>query len=325
MNINIKIIIILLICFLIILISPFIGTNSLKFSNILVDKTVDNYIFFNARLLRIVAGFIVGGVLAVSGLVFQSIFKNPIATPFTLGVASGASLGAAIYVYFAQAVSYIAIFGQTLAAMVGALITIFIVYSVSFLKGKLSNATLLLAGVAVNFFTSALIMFIQYFADTTQIYKITRYMIGSLSSILQENILFILPISFLFFTVIYSFHKELDILSMGDYIAESRGVNITRSITFLYFIVSFAIASVIAVAGPIGFIGMMIPHIIRMILTFKNKILVPMSFIFGGAFLVLCDSIARVIIAPIELPVAVITSLLGAPFFIFLIIKDKKI
>ena len=112
---------------------------------------------------------------------------------------------------------------------------------------------------------------------------------------------------------------------MGEYIAKSRGVNITSSITILYFTVSFAIAAVVSATGPIGFVGMIIPHIIRMYVSFKNKILIPVSFIFGGAFLVLCDTVSRVIIAPAELPVSVVTSLIGAPFFIFLIMKTNKL
>ncbi len=325
MKTNIKIILITTICIMIIVTAPFIGTHSLNIQNIFTNNSIDSYIFFNTRLPRVIAGFIAGGILAVSGLVFQSIFKNPIATPFTLGVAGGASLGAALYLFFAQSVTIFAVFGQTIAAMIGALITIFIVYTLSMMKGKLNNATLLLAGVAINFFTSALLMFIQYFSDINQSYNITRYMMGSLTTISNNNILFLIPVSFLTFSIIYSYHKELDILSMGDYIAESRGVNITQSITILYFAVSFAIAAVTAATGPVGFIGMIIPHIVRMAVSYRNKILIPISFIFGGAFLVLCDSAARTMIAPVELPVAIITSIIGAPFFIFLIIKTSKL
>ena len=111
---------------------------------------------------------------------------------------------------------------------------------------------------------------------------------------------------------------------MGEYIAESRGVNIKYSITILYFTVSFAIAAVISATGPIGFVGMIIPHVMRMFVSYKNKILIPVSFIFGGAFLVMCDSFARTIIAPAELPVSIITSIIGAPFFIFLILKTSR-
>ena len=156
-------------------------------------------------------------------------------------------------------------------------------------------------------------------------YNITKYITGSLANVSLNNILLLIPVSFTAFLIIYSFHKELDIISMGEYIAESRGVNISHSITILYFSVSFSIAAVISATGPIGFVGMIIPHIMRMYISFKNKILIPVSFIFGGAFLVFCDTIARIIITPAELPVSIITSLIGAPFFIFLILKTNKL
>lgn len=325
MNKNIKIIITYLICLMVLFTAPFIGSYSINISSIFNVNTTDNYIFFHTRLPRVTAGFITGGILAVSGLVFQSIFKNPIATPFTLGVAGGASLGAALYIFFAQSVTIMALLGQTVAAMAGALITIFIVFFLSAVKRKLNNTTLLLSGVAVNFFTSALIMFMQYFADINQSYNITRYMIGNLAVVTNDNILLMLPVSFAAFFIIYLFHKELDILSMGENIAAGRGVNITYSVTILYFTVSLAIAAITASAGPIGFIGMIIPHIIRLFISYKNKILIPVSFIFGGAFLVMCDTISRTIIAPAELPVSIITSIIGAPFFIFLILKTNKL
>lgn len=325
MNTNIKIFIITSASILIVTASLFTGIHKINIYNIFNSETIDNYIFFNTRLQRVITGFITGGILSVSGLVFQSIFKNPIATPFTLGVAGGASLGAAIYILFAQSACFMAVLGQTVSALAGAVITIFIVYSFAFIKGRLNNVTLLLAGVAVNFFTSSLIMFIQYFADFQKSYNITRYITGSLAAVSINNILLLIPLSMAAFIIIYSYHKELDIISMGEYIAESRGVNITSSITILYFTVSFAIAAVVSAAGPIGFVGMIIPHIIRMYVSFKNNILIPVSFIFGGAFLVICDTISRVIIAPAELPVSVITSLIGAPFFIFLILKTNKL
>ncbi len=168
MNTNIKLFIIISASILIVTASLFIGIHKINIYNIFTGGTIDNYIFFNTRLPRVISGFITGGILAVSGLVFQSVFKNSIATPFTLGVAGGASLGAAIYIFFSQSVSIMAVFGQTTAAMAGSIVTIFLVYSFAFIKGRLNNTTLLLAGVAINFFTSALIMFIQYFADINQ-------------------------------------------------------------------------------------------------------------------------------------------------------------
>lgn len=320
-----KLFLLFFISFIIIFLSPFIGWHKLNYGNILNYEMVDNYVFFGSRLPRVLAGFLTGSILALSGLVFQSVFKNPIATPYTLGVASGASLGAALFIVSGTYSATIAFLGSSFFAMAGGVLSILLVYSIASFTGKIYSNTLLLAGVAINFFSSALIMFLQYFADPASNYKITRYMIGSTSNITIDNILFILPVTFIFFITVYSFHKELDILATGSNIAHSRGVNVTRTITILYFIVSFAIAIITSAAGPIGFVGMMIPHIIRITISSINKILIPATFFAGGAFLVMCDTFARIIIAPVELPVAIITSLLGAPFFIFLIIKGGKI
>lgn len=325
MNTTKKIIILIICCFLLIIISPFIGANNIDYKNIFIKDSVDNFIFFSSRLQRLLADILTGGILALSGLIFQSVFKNPIATPYTLGVASGASLGAALFIISGTYSPFFSFLGSTFSAMAGGILSILLVYAISLMKGKIHTNTLLLAGVAINFFSSAFIMFLQYFADPAKSYKITRYMIGSTANITLENIIVMLTAAFLFFIIIYSFHKELDILAIGTPIAHSRGVNITATITILYFVVSTAIAIVTAITGPIGFVGMMIPHIIRILISSLNKILIPATFLAGGAFLSICDSAARVIIAPAELPVAIITSLLGAPFFIFLIIKGNKI
>lgn len=324
MNKNNKIYLLVLLSIIIIISAPFIGMVNLDYNNLFTTNSTDNFILFNTRIPRVLAGFLAGGVLAVSGLVFQAVFKNPLATPFTLGVAGGASFGAALFIYIGVNNAVLFYFGITFASMIGALLIILLVYLLSIFTKKLYGNTLLLSGVAVSFFTSALIMFMQYFSNAENSYKITRYMIGTLTNISLENALLLIPFVAVAFIIIYSYHKELDIISTGSHIAESRGINVTKTITILYFTVSLIVATVTAVTGPIGFVGMMVPHIIRMIISCQNKILIPTAFISGGAFLVLCDTFARVVVAPVELPVAIITSLLGAPFFIFLIIKGNK-
>lgn len=321
---NIKVAAILTISFAIVVLSPFLGRDIISIADIKNVSSTDYYIFYNTRLPRSVMAFITGGILSIGGLVFQSLFKNPIATPYTLGVAGGASLGAAFY-YFTGYTGILSVYtGSTLWAVFGAVFVIIIVYGISLTTGRMDSSTILLSGVAISFFCSALIMFIQYFADTTNSYKITRYMMGSLSGANYDEILFLLPISLLFLLITYAFHKELDLISIDSSVAESRGVNIKRTVTLLYFAVSISIAATVSITGPIGFVGMIVPHIIRMIVTSRNKILIPLSFISGGAFLTLCDTLSRIVISPSELPVAVITSLAGAPFFIFLIISRKN-
>lgn len=321
---NIKVAAILTISFAVVVLSPFLGRDIIGIADIKNVSSTDYYIFYNTRLPRSVMAFITGGILSIGGLVFQSLFKNPIATPYTLGVAGGASLGAAFY-YFTGYTGILSVYtGSTLWAVFGAVFVIIIVYGISLTTGRMDSSTILLSGVAISFFCSALIMFIQYFADTTNSYKITRYMMGSLSGANYDEILFLLPISIFFLLITCAFHKELDLISIDSSIAESRGVNIKRTVTLLYFAVSISIAATVSITGPIGFVGMIVPHIIRMIVTSRNKVLIPLSFISGGAFLTLCDTLSRIAISPSELPVAVITSLAGAPFFIFLIISRKN-
>lgn len=321
---SIKISVILIISLIVIVLSPFLGRDIISIADIKNYSSTDYYIFYNTRLPRSVMAFITGGILSIGGLVFQSLFKNPVATPYTLGVAGGASLGAAFYYFSGYTGILSAYTGSTLWAVLGAVLVIITVYGISLTTGRMDSSTILLSGVAISFFCSALIMFIQYFSDTTDSYKITRYMMGSLSGANYDEIMFLLPISLFFLLITYAFHKELDLLSIDSTIAESRGVNIKRTITLLYFAVSISIASTVSITGPIGFVGMIVPHIIRMVVTSRNKVLIPLSFISGGAFLTLCDTASRIIISPSELPVAVITSLAGAPFFIFLIISRKN-
>ena len=322
MNIKIRIISIILFSFIILMTASFIGPY-ININAIFDYSSQDSYIFWQIRIPRVITAFLTGGILAVSGLVFQSIFKNPIATPYTLGVASGASMGAAIYYLFGSALSY-SFIGGSISAVVGALIVIIIVYLIGIMGNKVDTSVILLSGVAISFFCSSTIMFIQYFSDPANSYKITRYMMGSLSSSHIEYLKYIMPVSLISLFIIFSNHMELDIISTGDNIALSRGVNVKKTIYTLYFTVSIMLAVTISIFGPIGFIGMMIPHICRNITSSKNKILIPVSFIFGGSFLIICDTIARIIIAPADLPVGIITSMIGAPFFIFLVIKSKK-
>lgn len=323
MSVNLKIFIIVLLSAVIVTVSPFLGIKTIALSDIAGANGQAGHIFYNMRLPRVITAFFTGGILAAGGLVFQALFKNPIATPFTLGVASGASMGAASYFYLGFSSITGIFFGETVFAMLGALLTISAVYGISAASGRNNGANILLAGVAISFFCSAVIMFMQYFSDLSNSYKITHFMIGSLASSNINSAIYIMPPALIGFFIILIMNRELDIIATGNDIASSRGVNTKRTVNILYFTVSLMLAVTVAICGPIGFVGMMIPHICRMIIGSANRRLIPVSFISGGAFLTLCDTGARIAIAPAELPVGVITSILGAPFFIFLILKNR--
>ncbi len=308
---------------LVFLCAPFIGIQDFSFKDIFLGGAPGE-IFWKIRLPRVITSFIAGSVLSAGGLVFQSMFKNPIATPFTLGVSSGASLGAAVYFFFGFSVSVPGFFGGSLFALCGAAVSIFIVYGTASLIGGKNDTGILLVGVALNFLCSGLIMFIQYSVDLISSHRIMYYTIGSISGAGMKDALYLLPVAVIGCSVIMFLRRELDLISMGEETASARGVNTPAVTAVLYFTVSAMIACVVALCGPIGFVGMMAPHICRLMTGASNMRLTPVAIVFGGAFLTICDTAARTIFAPTEMPVGIITSVLGAPFFIFLIIKKKR-
>jgi iron complex transport system permease protein len=266
-----------------------------------------------------------GAGLALCGMVFQAMFHNPLATPFTLGVASGASLGAASYIFFGFSFSVFGIDGASLTAFIGALVSISIVYSISHFRQGFSVETLLLTGVAISFFFSSLILFVQYLSNITDSFRIIRWLMGELSVVGYHDVIQLLP--FVTITVIFIIwrSRELNLLMAGDDIALSRGVAVKHIRYQLFLITSLCVGGIVAITGPIGFIGMMVPHMCRLIMGHDHRWLIPASFMFGGAFLVVCDTLARLVLAPSEIPVGVITTLLGGPFFIWLLIRSRSI
>lgn len=287
------------------------------------DAGMDREILINLRIPRVLTAYLAGAALALSGMAFQSIFRNPLATPFTLGVSSGAALGAALYIRLGLALSLFGISGLGIAAFTGALLSISLVYGLTRLKGGFSTATLLLAGVAVSFFFSSLILFIQYISEFTQSFKIIRWMMGAMEIGGYSPVLQLAGFTLIGCVILALLTNELNLLMTGDDLAISRGVNAPRVKRLLFIAVSLMVGAVVAYCGPIGFVGMMAPHICRLLLGPNHRVLLPASILFGGLFLVLCDTFARSIIPPAEIPTGVITALLGGPFFIALLLNKK--
>jgi iron complex transport system permease protein len=289
-----------------------------------LSNDIYQHILQEIRLPRVLFGFMAGAGLALCGMVFQAMFHNPLATPFTLGVASGASLGAASYIFFGFSFSVFGIDGASLTAFIGALVSISIVYSISHFRQGFSVETLLLTGVAISFFFSSLILFVQYLSNITDSFRIIRWLMGELSVVGYHDVIQLLP--FVTITVIFIIwrSRELNLLMAGDDIALSRGVAVKHIRYQLFLITSLCVGGIVAITGPIGFIGMMVPHMCRLIMGHDHRWLIPASFMFGGAFLVVCDTLARLVLAPSEIPVGVITTLLGGPFFIWLLIRSRS-
>ncbi|MDH5357257.1 MAG: iron ABC transporter permease [Gammaproteobacteria bacterium] len=309
--------IIFIVTIIIVLLSPNLGLINTA------NPEIQHHILTQLRIPRVLFAFLAGSGLAICGMVFQAMFHNPLATPFTLGVASGASLGAAFYVYLGFSFSFLGIDGTTFAAFTGALIAISFVYGISRFRSGFSLETLLLTGVAISFFFSSLILFIQYLSNVSDSFRILRWLMGGLSIVGYRDIFQLLPFVSVCIAVILWLSRELNLLMAGDDIALSRGVAVQPIRYLLFFVTSLCVGAIVALCGPIGFIGMMVPHICRLLIGSDHRWLIPATILFGGGFLILCDTIARLIIAPAEIPVGVITTLLGGPFFLWLLIKFK--
>ncbi len=309
-----------------VLLAPFLGMEKISptifFRSDISDITLS--IFWKIRIPRVLIAFIAGTALALSGMAFQAMFRNALATPFTLGVSSGAAFGAAIYVKMGFLVPLLGFSGQSISAFLGALLSIMLVYGLTQIKKGFSSSLLLLAGVAVNFFFSSLILFLQYLSDFTHSFQIIRWLMGGFEIVGYKPLYSILPLTIIGLIFISFNLNELNLLMLGEDLALSRGVAVKKVKTGLFIATSLMVGGVVSVCGPIGFVGMMVPHFCRLIIGPDHRYLAPATFFVGGTFLVFCDTIARTLIAPAEIPVGVITSMLGGPFFIWLLVSKKS-
>ncbi|MCE3235523.1 MAG: iron transporter permease [Vampirovibrio sp.] len=285
---------------------------------------LDSDIFWQIRLPRVLASFAVGAGLAVCGMVFQAMFRSPLATPFTLGVASGASFGSVLAVLLAGVLPFGLMLPPGVFALLGALGTIMLVYGMAGTRRTFSINTLLLAGVAINYFFASAVAFIQYLSDFTNVFRILHSLMGDLESMGYESLLQLLPFVLPGILLIACMPYELNLIAMGDDIAVSRGVELRRTRKLLFFSTSLTVGGVVSFCGPIGFVGMMAPHICRLLVGSDHRVLMPATLLLGGTLLTICDTLSRTLIAPAEIPVGVLTSLLGCPFFLWLLLKGKS-
>ena len=272
------------------------------------------------RVPRVGLGLLAGAGLATAGMAFQALFRNALATPYTVGVSAGASLGAAIYVYTNETASLFGL-GGTAAAIAGALAALTLVFALARSAGDMSGATVLLAGVAVSFVCTSLIVAIQYSGDVTTSFRIGRWLLGGLETIGFGTMLALLPFVACGIAALLVLSRPLDVLSVGDEWATIRGVSV-QSIRHVVFGVSAAmVAVIVASCGPIGFVGLVVPHIGRLAVGPSHRRLVPFCAAGGGIFLVLCDTVGRTVVAPVELPVGIVTALVGGPFFLAMLVR----
>ena len=306
--------------------APFIGSTPLHLSQVFsrslpFDENVDAQIFFVARLPRAVAAALVGGTLAAAGVVFQGLLRNPLATPYTLGVSAGASLGAMIAITYAATLP---VGGVATASLAGAMLAVLVVYALARARQQgLSTTVLLLAGVTLNSFFSALILFVQYIGDFAQTYRALRWLMGDLDVASYQPIIAALPLVILAFVAFAWLAHPLNLISLGDDAAATRGIAVVRAQRVAFFSASLATGAAVSVGGPIGFIGIIVPHLVRLMVGADHRLVLPASTFCGAAFLVACDVLARTVMAPLELPVGIITALIGGPFFLWMLLRKR--
>lgn len=306
-------------------IAPLIGTKITSISSVLHPSSsdIESSIFWLLRLPRVLTAFLAGSTLAVSGMVFQAMFRNPLATESTLGVASGASFGAALQVRLGLTFTVFGISGASVFAFAGAALCMLLVYGLTRVKKGFSTSAMLLAGVAISFFFSSLILMVQSTSDFHNSYKLLRWLMGGLVGAGYDGVVNLIPFAVIGIACIAYFTNELNLLSTGEDIAASRGVQVGRVRTALFFATALTVGGVVSICGPIGFVGMIAPHIARLLIGSDHRFLMPATALFGGAFLTICDTAARMITAPAEMPVGAITALLGGPFFIWLLVGAR--
>lgn len=276
-----------------------------------------NTIIWELRFPRSLLAFLVGGALALCGGVYQAIFKNPMADPFVLGISSGAAFGATIGIIFSIPATFMGMSTISAFAFAGALLAIFFVYNIAKVGRQANITSLLLCGIAVNQLLTAIISFAMLLS-VNEMKKIYFWTLGSFSAKGWEHVLSVVPYIFLCLIVVYMFAKELDIMVLGDETAVRFGVDVEKNKRILFVVTSLVMAACVSVSGIIGFVGLVSPHIVRLIWGPIHKRLLPMSFLLGGMVLCICDTVSRSIMAS-EIPVGIVTAMIGAPFFIYLL------
>jgi len=310
-----------------IVVAPLIGPTRVDLARALdrslpFASNVDAQILFVARLPRALAAALVGALLAGAGVVFQGLLRNPLATPFTLGVSAGAALGAMLAITIPGPTALLGIPTVPLASFVGAVGAVGIVYALATARRfGFSTDVLLLAGVTLNAFFSALILFVQFLADVTQTFRTLRWIMGDLDIGSYVPILAALPLAVAGLAAFAWLPRALNLLALGPEAAASRGVDVVRAQRVAFFSASLVTGAAVSIGGPIGFIGIVVPHLVRLMVGADHRVVLPASLLFGAAFLVSCDVVARTILSPMSMPVGVITAIIGGPFFLWLLVR----
>ncbi len=308
--------------FIILFISPFLGEITLNLNELFDSSTITYKVFWDLRVSRVFLAFLVGGILSLSGLIFQIIFKNALITPYTLGIASGTTLFTAVSIVFFPTILL------SISSALGSLVTITILYFISKSINQnqiaVSTNSILLIGIALSYFYSSALMLVFYLSNLEQNYSIVRFTLGSLDTVGFDCSIIIFFVSVIMYFTIYLNRAKIKLLLISNDTAFLKGLNVHKLNLILLIIISLSVGVCISFVGPIGFIGLVVPHIIKLIYkTSADKLIFPVFF-FGGIFLVVSDLISRNLNTASSLPIGIITAFIGAPFFVYLLIKRNK-
>ncbi len=320
-----------------VILAMFIGLSSLFIGGENIDPLIilsnlfnpnpENYtswILLYLRVPRIILAFIVGGALAMVGAVFQVIFRNPLATPYTLGIASGGALGAVSVLVLNDFLFHWGPFStQQFASLLGSSLIALVIYMIASQQRSLSMPTLLLAGVTMGILCNAGIICMRYLATPHGLYAIEHWLIGGIQVNGFREIATMAPLLISGLGLLLWQIPNLNQIAMGDELAAGYGVDVTRTQKLVFIGGSMVTSAVVAIVGPIGFVGLIVPHMVKRLSGVDQRIVVPISFLAGGTFLILCDTMARSLFYPTELPVGIITAIAGGPFFLHLLLRKN--
>ncbi len=284
---------------------------------------------FEIRLPRIALGALVGAALGISGAAMQGLFRNPLADPSLIGISSGAALAATAFVIIGDIVSFsvtgiFQLFSFPLAAFAGALITTVIIYRLATYAGQTAVATLLLAGIAINALAQAFSGFLTFYSTDTQLRTITFWKLGSLGGGNWSAVLVIAPFVLLPMIFFLKLARPLNALLLGDAEAGHIGFDIEKTKKIVVVLVALSVGASVAFTGLISFVGLIVPHLLRLVIGADHRYLLPCSAILGACLLLAADFAARTLVAPAEMPIGVLTAIVGAPFFLWLLLRDRK-
>lgn len=310
------------ISFIIVCIAPFLGEVTLSLNDIFDSSNSSNMVFWDLRVSRVLLAFFVGGILSLGGLIFQIIFKNELITPYTLGIASGTTLFTAIAIVFFPMLNI------SVSSVFGSIVTILILYFISKRINQnsvaVSTNAILLIGISLSYFYGSALMLVFYMSNLQENYSIIRFTLGSLDTVGFTNSFIIMCVSMIFYAIIYFNKQKIKLLLICNDTAFLKGLNVNKTTLILLIVVSLSVGISISFVGPIGFIGLVIPHVIKLIYKQSaDKLFFPVFF-FGGIFLVFSDLISRNLNTASTLPIGVVTAFIGAPFFVYLLIRRNK-